>query len=332
MKLRVGLVGTGRHWESRHRAALRSLPDRLEVRAVCTPVAHHAEQVAHEFGAVAVDGFRSLARREDVDALLLLASDWYGALPIFAACEAGKAVYCAAPLEVDPTKARELKERVEEAGIAFFAEFPCRPAPATLRLKELIATQLGPPRMLFCHQRQAAVRRENGKPPTSTRRALMEMVDWCRYVVGREPTAVTGMAHGGMEENSSEDYQMMSLDFSPRNCPGREAVAQISCGRYLPAEWHEAITFRPPAGMQVACERGVAFVDLPTTLIWFDSAGRHMESLESERPVGEQLLLDFYRSVTSLVRSKTSLEDAYRALQIVLLAGRSHAEGKRLDL
>ena len=39
-----------------------------------------------------------------------------------------------------------------------------------------------------------------------------------------------------------------------------------------------------------------------TTLVWFDTAGRHQESLDSERPVGEQLLTHFYRSVTSLVR------------------------------
>ena len=38
----------------------------------------------------------------------------------------------------------------------------------------------------------------------------------------------------------------------------------------------EAISFRPPAELQVVCERGVAFLDLPSTLIWFDCAGRHM--------------------------------------------------------
>jgi len=47
-------------------------------------------------------------------------------------------------------------------------------------------------------------------------------------------------------------------------------------------------------------------VDLPATLVWFDEAGRHQESLDSERPVGEQLLTHFYRAVTSLVR-RTSI-------------------------
>ena len=153
MKLRVGLIGLGEAWETRHRPALRSLGDRLEVRAICDQVAHRAQQAAQEFNATAVDGFRALAQREDVDALLMLAEQWYGSLPILAACDAGKAVYCAVTPQLEPGEALRLKKRVEESGIAFMAEFPRRQSPATLRLKELIATQLGEPRLLFCHRR-----------------------------------------------------------------------------------------------------------------------------------------------------------------------------------
>jgi hypothetical protein len=71
---------------------------------------------------------------------------------------------------------------------------------------------------------------------------------------------------------------------------------------------------------------------LPSTLVWFDKAGRHQESLDSERPVGEQLLSQFYRSVTSLVRNTSGLEDAYRALVVVLESRRSHAENRRMFL
>ena len=128
-------------------------------------------------------------------------------------------------------------------------------------------------------------------------------------------------------------YRMMSLDFlAARRAPVRARVAQISCGRYLPAKWTEAITFRPPAALQVCCENGVAFVDLPSNLVWFDQAGRHMESLETERPVGEQLLALFHRAVTSLIRKTNELEDAYRALTIVLTANRSAQDGQRLPL
>jgi predicted dehydrogenase len=373
MKLRVGLVGLGNAWESRHRQALRALSDRFEVRAICDQVWLRAEQAAREFGAQAMDGYRVLARRPDIDAVLLLAPQWYGSLPVLAACDESKAVYCTTGMGFDLSQARQIKERVEKAGIAFMTEFPRRQSPATIRLKELIATRLGAPRLLFCHTRVAVE-----CPPGNVARSsfdssstndLTELVDWCSYVVGHAPTSVFGLRHRGVTEGIDDDYQMMSLDFSlpalgtngaaasvppeaiestlglsaltgstvgPNPVPsialGTGAVAQISCGRYMPGAWQEAVAFRPPAALQVACERGIAFVDLPSTLVWFDQAGRHQESLENDRPVGEQMLCQFHRAVTSLVHNPSGLEDAYRALSIVLKARASHTEARRVFL
>lgn len=337
MKLRVGLVGLGTAWETRHRPALRALSDRFEVRAVCEQVAHRAEQAAREFNAVAVDGFRALSERDDIDAVLMLSRQWFGALPILAACDSGKAVYCATGLDLDPAQAQEIRERVSGAGIAFMAEFPCRQAPATLRLKELLVTRLGEPRLLFCHRRSPADPPVSGpglkKRQDHTRFSdLIELVDWCCYVVGREPNSVFGLMHSREPGSEDEDYQMMSLDFSGQLAPGQGVTAQISSGRYVPSTWQEAVTFRPPAALQVACDKGIAFIDLPATLIWFDEAGRHQESLEHERPVGEQLLSAFHRSVTSLVRNTANLEDAYRAMSIVRLARESHSHGSRQSI
>ena len=90
MKLRVGIVGLGEAWETRHRPALRALSDRFEVRAVCCEVAHLAHQAARDFHVQHVDGFRALAARDDVDAVLILSPEWYGPLPVLAACDNGK--------------------------------------------------------------------------------------------------------------------------------------------------------------------------------------------------------------------------------------------------
>ncbi len=335
MKLRVGLIGLGEAWETRHRPALRALSDRFEVRAICDQVAHRAELAAQEFNATPIDGFRALSQREDIDAVLMLAEQWYGSLPIRAACDAGKAVYCAVTPQLEPAEALRLKECVQDSGIAFMAEFPRRQAPATLRLKELIATHLGEPRLLFCHRRvpvkESGTRaKQNTKAPEI--RDLIELVDWCRYVAGKDPTSVFGIEHHVDAAAAAEDYTMMNVDFSGPNPPGSGTAAQISCGTYMPAQWEEAVTFRPPPALQVACQNGIAFIDLPTSLIWFDRAGRHQESLDSERPVGEQLLAAFFRAVTSLVRNTSGLEDAYRALAVVLAARTSHREGRRVFL
>ncbi len=319
MKLRIGIVGLGESWESRHRPALRALADRFEVRTVYAEVAHLAERAAHDFQVRAADGFRSLAERPDIDALLILSPEWYGPLPILAACDAGKAVYCADALDLDAAQALLLKQRVDRSGVAFMAEFPRRLYPATLRLKELIATRLGPPRLVFCHQRlpiPAATPNVRRLPPGHlASRNLLELIDWCRYVAGQDPTSVVGVRHQG--KDSEDDYQMMSLDFSPLGQLGAGPLAQVGA-------------FRPPPALQVSCEQGIAFIDHPTSLVWFDAAGRHMETLDSERPVGEQLLMLFHRAVTSLVRKMGDLEDTYQALAVLLAARRSFREGRRV--
>lgn len=337
MRLRVGIVGLGEAWESRNRPALRALSDRFEVRAVCSEVGHLASQAAADFHATAVDGFRALCAREDVDVILILSPEWYGPLPILAACDHGKSIYCGAALDIgDPAEAQQLKHRVQQAGVAFTAEFPRRVAPATLRLKELIATRIGQPKLLFCHRRSSiepggSPRRRLRHCPTM-QREMIELVDWCRYVAGMEPTSVIGIEHCCSDSDDGDDYQMMSLDFSADGQVGAGPIAQISCGRYMPTAWPEAVAFRPPAALQVCCEKGIAFIDLPATLIWFDEAGRHMESLDSERPIGERMLMQFYRAVTSLVRKTNDLEDAYRALSITLAAQKSFETGSRVQL
>ena len=63
----------------------------------------------------------------------------------------------------------------EESGIAFMAEFPRRQAPATLRLKELIATRLGEPRLLFCHRRVPV--KEGSVPRTRPKSKAPEIRD-----------------------------------------------------------------------------------------------------------------------------------------------------------
>ena len=77
---------------------------------------------------------------------------------------------------------------------------------------------------------------------------------------------------------------------------------------------------------------GTAFADLPSRLIWFNGAGQHTESLELDMPVGEQMLTHFHRSVTSLVRNRSDLENAYRAMSVVVAANESANFGKRIEL
>lgn len=337
MKLNVGVVGLGPKWNTLHRPALAALADRYCVRAVCDPIAHRADAAASELGARPIDGFRALAASQDVEAILMLSGRWFGALPILAACDHGKAIYCGASVEMPEGEAGRLRDRVSEAGVAFMAELPYRMAPATIRLKELIATRLGEPRLLFCNERHTAQPDPDGageQQPASHTRRLIEMVDWCRYVAGHEPVSVQCVTHPGMRGAEADDYSQVTLEFvaqAAAQAPSR-VIAQIACGGYVPAGWSEAAAFRRPADLQVVCERGIAFVDLPGTVTWFDEAGQHTERLADERPLGERLLMQFHRSVSSLVLRSSGLDDAFTALHVVLAARRSSETGQRVTL
>lgn len=336
MKLRVGLIGLGDQWESRHRPALKALSDRFEIRAICCEIAHKGEQAARDFGAVPLDGFRAMINRDDIEAVLTLAPDWVGPLPILAACEAGKAIYSAAALDIAPEQVNEIRRRVTESGVAFMAELPRRYAPGTIRLKELMATKLGRATQLFCHERMTTEEQTShlrrGKFCPLTWRSLMEQVDWCCYLVDRDPTSVVSSIHRPVVNGRATLYQAVNLNFEPSGDQQLSSNAQLSIGYYMPASWKEALSFRRPSSIQVLCENGVAFIDLPSSLVWFDDAGQHTESLESDRTVGEQMLMHFHRAVTSLVRNPTDLTDAYRAMKIVITANASAQSGRRVDL
>jgi len=328
MKLRIGVIGVGTAWESRHLPALRALSDRYEVLAVCDPVKHRAEQAAQQFNASVHDGFRGLTSREDIDAVLLLSATFYGALPIYAACEMGKAIYCAAAIDLQDAEAITLRQQVERAGVAFMAEFPCRLSPATLRLKELIATRLGAPKLLFCNRRRVKL----AKPSSGDRclRDLVELVDWCRYIVETDPTSLLATSHRPADQQQ-QDYFSVSLDFSPAGQTGTGPLAVIGSGDYVSESLQESLAYRRPADLKVVCEHGIAFVDLPNTVAWFDEAGQHLETLDHERPVGEQLLIHFNRAVESLVLKSSSIADAHHAISIANQAKASCLSGSRVS-
>ena len=328
MKLRVGVVGVGRAWESRHLPALRALADRIEVCAVCDPVQHRAEHAAGQLGATAHDGYRVLIGRDDLDAVMLLSAGFYGATPIHAACEFGKAVYCAATIDLTAEEATELRNRVEESGIAFMAEFPCRWSPATLRLKELIATRLGRPKLLFLNRRRTVAAKTDGNVDRCLR-DLVELVDWCRYVTDSDPLSLTATSHRCPPAH--HDYFSVSLSFPAQVGSNVQPMAIINCGDYVPESMQESLAYRRPADLKVVCEGGIAFVDLPNTVAWFDDAGQHLETLDHERPVGEHLLITFQRAVESLVLQSSSLEDAHRAIVIANQAKKSCETGQRVE-
>lgn len=346
LKLRLGIIGTGTGWASRHAPALRMLHDRFDVRAVFSPTVRLAENIAADFQSDVVDGFQCLVRRCDIDAVLVLEKTWLGWLPLIAAARAGKAIYFAGDCDLDPVRDQVLLEEIDQSGVSMMVEFPFRYSPATLRLKELIATRLGPVQLVFCHHRTTQ-QSDLADHRIQVRSEILQRIDWCNYIVGSQPSDVSSSAH--LREDGGRDYRCLTLRY-PRqagqgdasSAPGNSGVkssngtsspagphVEISFGTFFPPHWSDAMAYQTPSALQVCCANGMAFVDPPASLVWFDEAGRHRESLESETPVGQRLLCQFHRSVTSLLRNVGDLDDAYAAARVLASADASEVKGIR---
>jgi len=340
VQLRVGVIGLGRLWEARHKSSLARLRDKFVVTAVYDQVMRRAEVEAGHLRCAAVEGLTALVNRADVDVIHLLTPQWFGLYPIELACEAGKPVYCALPLAGAVDELEALTAKVEASGVVFMPEFARRFYPATLRLRELLATTLGPPRLILGHSRLYGYDRYGSPGPTTqlTPAPLMidpgsYLLDWCSFLFQSDPVALRGCegailpGPGGVsgKEPPEPDFESFTAEFAGGG------MAQISFGRYHRDAWGDATKFLPPPGFQVYAERGAAWVELPDRILWSDAAGTHEERLPLEPTVGDVLNDQFHR----LVRGDHSLAPTIRdALAVARRVGdirRSQREGNRVQ-
>ncbi len=112
----VAIVGAGQIGRL-HAENIASRVGRLRVVAVADPAPSAAEPLANHFGWEALDDWRELLGRPEIEALLLCSPPRFHASQIIAAANAGKHVFCEKPITVDVAAADEALEAAEAAGI-----------------------------------------------------------------------------------------------------------------------------------------------------------------------------------------------------------------------
>jgi predicted dehydrogenase len=141
-KIRVGIVGANpsRGFASvAHIPALKALAD-FEISAVCTTRQDSAEAAARHFGVpLAFSDAEKLARHAEVDLVTVSVKvpDHY--LPVMAAIEAGKHVYCEWPLGRNTDEAARILEAARRKLICHAVGLQGRVSPAICYAKSLIA-------------------------------------------------------------------------------------------------------------------------------------------------------------------------------------------------
>jgi predicted dehydrogenase len=321
VRLRVGVIGLGRLWEARHKPALARMADRFRVAAVYDQVARRAEIEADALGCHAAAGIDALIERPDVDAIYLLSPQWFGLHALDRAVAAGKPIYCALPLAAEPDLIDRLDERLGAGRAVFMPEFARRFYPATLRLRELLATSLGAPRMVVGQVRLSGFDRYS-QPGPSTQIApaplLLDpgcfLLDWSRFIFQAEPTGIHGCGGVMIPGAGARDHDVEAMAVA---FPGG-GMAQWTVARYHRGIWGEASKHLPAPGVQVFAERGAAWVELPDRVVWTDADGTREERLPLEPSIGEVLNAHFHRAVVAGSPIAPTWRDAVTAARTVL--------------
>ncbi len=335
-RLRLGIVGLGRLWEARHAPALAQLADQAEIVAVYDPVARRAEIEAQTRGCETALGLVSLAERPDIDALYVLGPLWFGLHAAQVACQLGKPVYCGMPIAADPSGLETLARTASQNHVLVVPELARRFYPATLRLRELLATVLGPPRLILGHVRLLGFDRFGPPGPSSQLVPLplavdpgANLIDWCRFVFHAEPSSILATASACLTdpgESTSPDFVGFTMEFP------QGATAQIDVGRFQRPSWNDASRFLPPPGIQVFAERGAAWLEMPDRIHWTTPEGPREEHLPQEPPLGALLSDHFFRLLRGEQSLSPRLDDALAACRIVQALEQSRREGRSIAL
>ena len=337
--INVGIIGLGPVWES-YRAVLSQMRRPPQVTAVFDCVLARAEQVANELEATAVSGLQAVALRNDVQAILLLETGWPGsqALSLLSRCQ--KPVFIGSWVQTDLVTYQNWYDATERHGITLMPAMWRRFLPTTVRMKELIATELGPPEQitlaldLFQPMSNGQltetilgwfdlvwylVRRE---PLTSDVRLEVGHDALSQTLVVRFPARHPHPVEGASANGSCECVARIALKHANATPEGFELLQQrISVPSQSSATgpecWHFEAAFVPR--IELVCERGTATVESRSSLTWRSGeSAETSESLAAERGERAVMLDHFCRRAVGGLIPVADYNDIARALKVLL--------------
>jgi predicted dehydrogenase len=114
-KVRIGIIGAGNYSRSRHIPGFQKLPN-VEVVAVANRSVTSSKKITDEFAIPeALDNWRALIERRDIDAVLIGTPPYAHHENTEAALDAGKHVLCQTRIASTPEQARSMYEKAEAA-------------------------------------------------------------------------------------------------------------------------------------------------------------------------------------------------------------------------
>ena len=282
----LGIVGGGSVWETRFRAAI-AASTRCKVAAVYSPLPCEARSIAEETTSQVYFSLRRMLARSGVKALLVLETgrgrDW----AISLATAQQIPVLIASPIDDDLPRVASALVAQEAEGAMVVPGTLLRATPAALRLRELVATKLGP--ILEMKIELPAREMQDAQ--------VISVIDWCRWLLGGQVSQV--------ERPSATDSPRLVMNCGRRTSNSAPVRTEICC---------HATSAQTVA--TVRCRQGEAELIGESCIRWRTELETADESLEADRPA-EQVLLDlFLRRVVGGVVPVPSWADLQAACQL----------------
>ncbi len=319
--LRVGVIGLGPIWRKRYKPIVLGDRQRFQVRVVCDQLRHLALAEARRLASEVADGPTDLLETPDLDAVLLLDSQWHRLWALEQACRFKKPVLCVPSLATDAERAEQLCAQLEQSGVPVLFARAARYTPATLRLRRLLGGGLGPAR--FCRvSLMQSPSTGTSVPPSSLncQERTFEWIDWCLHLMQALPSSVSAM---GVKDAAGSRFDGVWLEF----CGGRAAQIQLItlAPQTTPANKGDQVR------AEVIAEHGAASFRSPRVLHWSTLRRDCRERLPA-RPPERRLLRQFRRMVKSQTGNTNQLEEVRSAWQVLQAVERARAEQRSVNL
>ncbi len=325
----VGVIGLGTLWETRYRPALLKLRNRIRVCAVYDPIAIRSEQVATELQTYAVGGVLALARRSEVQAVLLLDAEKVRLHLLSPLCDIGKPIFMAGSPSHDVVLLGKLYSAALTEGRTLMPELALRYSPATSRLQELIATRLGQPQSIvidvdhFC---------SNISDQIPDRDLLVGLFDWCRHIIRTLPTSVHSRELHS-EKTSGMPRLSIRVEYHQRKAGGETPVVKLQFHNQVRSE---SESMKPENTVirkyEISSVHGNATIETSDAITWKTGADSITESLTGERSETEVMLDHFFRRVVGGLIPVADLADICRGLELAKAVEQSVQTGKKVFL
>ena len=322
-KISIGLVGAGPVWDQRYRQVVTGLSDRIVVAAVFDSVLSRAQHVAAELNAEAVGGLTALFERSSVQGVLILDPAWFGAFPLRLGFRFNKPVFLAESPRCELELLQSLERESQDTGATIMVEFARRHEPATNRLRELMATRLGPARRIEIDVPARSLQGASGTELFTGCSQLEPWLDWSGYVAGWSPQQIqVGRFSCESAADNPRETRTVTVTFGRKGASQQQATAVLR----LQPEPHV------PLRRTVDCDHGHAELLGEDRIAWQNGAAAGDEHLGSEKTAAEVTLQQFCRRIAGGLVPVAGLSDVARGLRLAAAVRASEQQGTAVSI